>query len=141
MPVGFLSNCRVSLKIFGPKTLVARLSGFEMEAMFTFTLVERQMIEERQRPALKLGLAPQIGFLRMSGRRLDSVRILPPALWWHLGEQVGVQAPNLASLRVMYRRQRTVYEHKEPVGTALGSHSLTEARRRALVYAVRENSR
>jgi hypothetical protein len=56
----------------------------------------------------------------------------------HLGDQFGVQAPDLASLRAMYRRHRTVYEHQELACTALGFHSLTEARRRALVYALRE---
>jgi TnpA family transposase len=122
----------------GLKHLPRELSGFEIEAFFTFTLAERQLIEERRRPALKLGLALQIGFLRMSGRLLDSVRIVPPALWRHLGEQFGVQAPDLASLRGMYRRHRTVYEHQELACTALGFHPLTEARRRALVYALRE---
>src|SRR5260370_25449442 len=96
----------------GLKQLPRELTAFEIEAFFTFTLAERQMIEERRRPALKLGLALQIGFLRMSGRLLDSVRIVPPALWRHLGEQFGVQAPDLASLRAMDRRQHTLYEHQ-----------------------------
>lgn len=87
---------------------------------------------------VKLGLALQIGFLRMSGGLLDSVRIVPAALWRHLGEQFGAPAPDLASLRAMYRRHRTVYEHQELACTALGFHSLTGARRRALVYALRE---
>ncbi len=107
----------------GLKHLPRDLSGFEIEAFFTFTLAERQMIEERRRPALKLGLALQIGFLRMSGRLLDSVRIVPPALWRHLGEQFGVQAPDLASLRAMYRRHRTVYEHQELACWRVGAFS------------------
>ena len=115
----------------GLKHLPRELSGFEIEAFFTFTLAERQLIEERRRPALKLGLALQIGFLRMSGRVLDSVRIVPPALWRHLGSQFGVQAPDLASLRAMYRRHRTLYEHQELACAALGFHPLIEARRRA----------
>jgi hypothetical protein len=45
----------------GLKQLPRELSGFEIEA---FTRAERQLIEERWRPALKLGLALQIGFLR-----------------------------------------------------------------------------
>src|ERR1019366_6592005 len=108
----------------GLKHLPRELSGFEIEAFFTFTLAERQMIEERRRPALKLGLALQIGFLRMSGRLLDSVRIVPPALWRHLGEQFGVQAPDLASLRTMYQRRRTLFEHQEVACEALGFHWL-----------------
>jgi hypothetical protein len=122
----------------GLKKLPRELSGFEIEAFFTFTLAERQMIEDRRRPALKLGLALQIGFLRMSGRLLDAVRIVPPAPWKHLGSQFGAQAPDLASLRAMYRRHRTLYEHQELACAALGFHSSSEARRRALVYALRQ---
>ena len=36
------------------------------------------MIEERRSSALKLALALQIGFLRMTGRLLEAVRIVPP---------------------------------------------------------------
>lgn len=60
---------------FGLRQLPRELTAFEIEAFFTFTLTERQMIEERRRPTLKLGLALQIGFLRMSGRLLDAVPI------------------------------------------------------------------
>ncbi len=35
------------------------------------------------------------------------------ALWRHLGEQLGVAAPDLASLRSMYQRRRTLFEHQE----------------------------
>jgi hypothetical protein len=45
---------------------------------------------DRRGPALKLALALQIGFLRMTGRRREAVRIVPPALWRHLGEQLGI---------------------------------------------------
>src|ERR1019366_243399 len=121
----------------GLKKLPRELSGFEIEAFFTFTLAERQMIEDRRRPALKLGLALQIGFLRMSGRLLDAVRIVPPAPWKHLGSQFGAQAPDLASLRAMYRRHRTLYDHQELACEALGFHPLIEAQRRALVRTLR----
>lgn len=41
----------------GFKHLPCELSGFEIEALFTFTLADRQMIEGRRRPAPKLALA------------------------------------------------------------------------------------
>jgi hypothetical protein len=40
----------------------------------------------------------------MSGRLLDAVRMVPPVLWRHLGEKLAITAPDLASLRAMYRR-------------------------------------
>jgi len=52
----------------GLKQLPRELSGFEIEAFFTFTASERALIEARRGASLKLGLALQIGFLRMSGR-------------------------------------------------------------------------
>jgi len=45
----------------GLKQLPRELTAFEIEAFFTFTLAERQIIEDRRRPTLKLGLALQIG--------------------------------------------------------------------------------
>jgi hypothetical protein len=56
----------------GLKRLPRELTAFEIEAFFTFTRAERQLIEDRRRAELMLGLALQIGFLRTSGRLLDA---------------------------------------------------------------------
>src|SRR5258708_2119432 len=117
----------------GRRTLPRDLSAFEIEAFFNFSDAERGVIEERRSAALKLALALQIGFLRMSGRLLEAVRIVPPALWRHLGEQFGVPAPDLASLRSMYQRRRTLFEPHELAVDTLGFHWLSDAQRRALV--------
>ena len=58
---------------------------------------------------------------------------MPPLLWRHLGAQFAVAAPDLASLRAMYRRRRTLFEHQELACETLGFHALTKAQRRALV--------
>ena len=121
----------------GRRSLPRDLSAFEIEAFFNFSDVERRVIEERRSAALKLALALQISFLRMTGRLLEAVRIVPPALWRHLGEQFGVAAPDLASLRTMYRHRRTLFEHQEVACEALGFHWLSDAQRRALVRLVR----
>jgi hypothetical protein len=121
----------------GRRTLPRDLSAFEIEAFFNFSDTERRVIEDRRGPALKLALALQIGFLRMTGRILEAVRIVPPALWRHLGEQLGVAAPDLASLRSMYQRRRTLFEHQEVACEMLGIHWLSEAQRRALVRVLR----
>src|SRR5450631_411898 len=123
---------------FGLKQIPRELTAFEIEAFFTFTAAERQVIEQRRRPALKLGLALQIGSLRMSGRVLDAVRIVPAVLWCHLGEQFNVAAPDLASLRAMYRRRgNTLFEHQQLACEVLDFHWLSEAQRRALSGALR----
>ncbi len=122
---------------FGLKQIPRELTAFEIEAFFTFTATERQVIEQRRQPALKLGLALQIGFLRMSGRVLDAVRIVPAVLWRHLGEQFNVAAPDLASLRAMYGRGNTLFEHQQLACEVLDFHWLSEAQRRALSGALR----
>jgi hypothetical protein len=103
---------------FGFKQIPRELTAFEIEAFFTFTATERQVIEQRRRPTLKLGLALQIGFLRMSGRVLDAVRVLPAVLWRYLGEQFNVAAPDLASLRAMYGRGNTAASGRRHRGSA-----------------------
>jgi hypothetical protein len=95
----------------GLRHLPREVTAFEVEVFFQFSAEEARIIEERRRPELKLGLALQIGFLRMSGRLLHAVRMVPPLLWRHLGERFGVAAPDLASLRAMYRRAPTLIEH------------------------------
>ena len=122
----------------GLRHLPREVTAFEVEVFFQFSAEEARIIEERRRPELKLGLALQMGFLRMSGRLLDAVRIVPPLLWRHLGERFGVAAPDLASLRAMYRRAPTLIEHQQVACDALGFQWLTGYQRRALVRALRE---
>jgi hypothetical protein len=93
---------------------------------FQFSAGEAGLIEERRRPELKLGLALQIGFLRMSGRVLSAVHILPAILWRHLGEQFNVAAPDLASLRAMYGRGNTLFEHQQLACELLDFHWLLQ---------------
>lgn len=109
------------------------LSGFELQAFFTFSVAERELIEARRGDPLKLGLALHIGFVRMSGRLLDAVRVVPPALWRHLGSELGIEAPEIASLRAMYVRGRTLFDHQQVACNALGFRWMSEHQRRALV--------
>lgn len=121
----------------GRGALPRDLSAFEIEAFFTYSEPERRVIDdERRTPSLKLALALQIGFLRMTGRLLEALRVVPPALWRHLGTQFGIEPPDLASLRTMYRRRRTLFEQQDLACAVLGFHSVTEAQRRALVRAI-----
>jgi len=72
----------------GRSAFPRELSGFEIEAFFTYSEPKRRVIDdERRTPALKLALALQIGFLRMTGRLLEALRMVPPVLWRHLGAQ------------------------------------------------------
>jgi hypothetical protein len=76
----------------GIRELPHDLSAFELQAFFTFSRAEHELIQTRRGDALKLGLALHIGFLRMSGRLLDALRVVPPGLWRHLGNELGIDA-------------------------------------------------
>ena len=54
----------------GLRALPREISTFELQAFFTF-VAERRVIDARRGDAHKLGLAPHIGSLCMSGRPLD----------------------------------------------------------------------
>ena len=122
----------------GLRRLPRDLSGFELEAFFSFTAAERSAITERRGPALRLSLALQVGFLRMSGRLLDAIGVVPPVLWKHLGQQFGVDSPDLASLRAMYRRRRTLFEQQEAARSMVGFGWIGAGDRRVLTRALRQ---
>jgi hypothetical protein len=94
--------------------LPSDVSEFEITHFFSLQPEERSAVLTRYRESLRLGAALQIGFLQMSGRPLDAVQGVPADLLKHLGEQIDVPAPTIATLRTLYlKRRRTLYEHQQ----------------------------
>jgi len=62
----------------GLRDLPRELTEFELQAFFSFSHAEFELIARRRGDNHKLGLALHIGFVRMSGRPLNSVRAVPP---------------------------------------------------------------
>ncbi|MFY9268976.1 MAG: DUF4158 domain-containing protein [Candidatus Manganitrophaceae bacterium] len=122
----------------GGRELPRELSEFELQTFFTFTTTEHAAIRARRQPLHRLGLALHIGFLRMCWRSLNAFRIIPGNLWQHLGAKCGVEAPDLASLRGLYRRGRTLYDHQQLACRLLGFVWPTEHQHRALSRILRE---
>ena len=122
----------------GMRELPREMSAFEMQAFFTFDHSERAVIDARRSNPHKLGLALHIGFLRMSGRLLSSFRVVPANLWRHLGNELNIDAPEIASLRAMYGRDRTLFDHQQVACTTLGFRWMSEYQRRALVRELRD---
>jgi hypothetical protein len=122
----------------GLRQLPKTLTDFELQAFFTFSDDECAVIDERRKPVHRLGLALQIGFLRMSGRALDAFHVVPPPLWRHLGHVLQCEVPELASLRALYRRGRTQIDHQKTARELLGFKEIHEYQRRYLVRIVGE---
>jgi hypothetical protein len=122
----------------GMRELPRDIGDFEMKVFFTFDDAERGAINARRGDAHKLGLALHIGFLRMSGRLLYALRVVPVALWRHLSEELGIASPDVASLRTLYGREKTLFEHQQVACTVLGFRWMTEHQRRSLVRELRD---
>jgi len=122
----------------GLRELPREISAFELQAFFTFSRAERELIERRRGEHHKLGLALHIGFVRMSGRPLNSVRAVPAALLRHLGQTLDIETPDLASLRALYTRGRTLFDHQQQACEVLGFAWMSEHQRRALVRILRD---
>ena len=102
------------------------ISTFELQSFFTYRGAERELIDARRGKAHKLGLALHIGFVRLSGRLLNSMRVVSSALWRHLGHELGVTAPELASLKALYGRGRTLFDHQKLACEVLGFQWMTD---------------
>src|SRR3546814_662002 len=71
-----------------------------------------------------LGVALQIGFLRLTGTALNSFEIIPGQVLAHLGIVLDIEVPQLTSIRALYRRRRTLFEHQDSAKRALGLRDL-----------------
>lgn len=89
----------------------------------------------------RLALALQIGFLKMTGRTLNSVELIPPGVLDHLGRQLDCVPPRIASIRSFYRwRRRTLFEHHATALRLLGRSELTPHAERGLVAYLRREA-
>ena len=103
---------RWQLPFLGRRSLPHQLSLFEIEQFFCFSAEELRAIRTRRGALNRLGCALQVGFLRITGCQLNSVRVLPKPLLTHLGQKLAIDVPDIASIRALYRRERTLYEHR-----------------------------
>ena len=123
----------------GQREIPRELSQFELQAFFSFSAVEHELIARRRGDSLKLGFALHIGCVRMSGRPLNNVRVVPTVLLAHLSRELSIAAPDLASVRALYARGRTLFDHQQQACECLGFRWMTEHQRRALVRVLRDD--
>lgn len=79
------------------------VASAEIDQFFTLNHDELAAVRKRRGPLNRLSVGLQIGFLRMTGRTLNSFQILPAAVLEHLGLQLRLTPPRLASIRALYR--------------------------------------
>jgi TnpA family transposase len=116
------------------------MASAEIDQFFTFNRRELTVIARRRGSLNRLSVGLQIGFLRMTGRTVNSFQILPIAVLKHLGVQLRLAPPRLASIRALYRRQRTLFDHQRIAMKVLGFRHLTDHAERGLTAHLRRSA-
>jgi len=123
----------------GLRDIPPGLDSFELATFFSYSAGELQRIARRHQPMHRLAMALQMGFIRMTGRTLDAFERIPKRLWTHIAGQIGVEPPEIATLRSLYaKRERTLADHQALAYKALGFQQMTEHQRRYVVRWLRE---
>ncbi|MGF6970825.1 TnpA family transposase [Paraburkholderia sp. WC7.3g] len=102
----------LEFRYVGQDRLPARLSEFDVERYFALTDSDVAAVKERFRRHHRAGVAIQLVYLRASGHTLDHVGTLPRQLLRYVGERLSLPTPTIASLRTLYKRYKTLYEHQ-----------------------------
>jgi TnpA family transposase len=128
------------LAFLGQHELPRELTSFELRYFFSFNDAEKQAIRTRRRTLNQLGAALHLGFMKMSGCALDAFKIVPRPLLTHLGRELEMDVPTLTSLRALYSRRSTLYEHQQWAAATLGLSSWNEYQRRVLTGLIKKES-
>lgn len=125
----------------GMSTFPKVLSAVEIQAFFTFNESELGSIRSRYKSNLRIAAAVQLGFLKMTGCPLAAVRVIPARLLRHISGQLNVPALTIASLRAIYQREKTLYEHQWWAMETLGFSKAKPAQLRWLLPFLRQEAR
>ena len=129
-------------RFIGAESLPARLTEFEVRQFFPLGKDDVEAIAARFRLDRQPGVALQLVFLRASGRPLDRFAVVPRALLRSVCAALGTPGVTIASLRSIYQRRPTLYEHQQWVRAYLGLHDLDDRHvedvRAVLAVAARE---
>ncbi len=123
---------RLEHRYLGASDLPRDLSAFEIDVFFALDDSLLVALRMRRGHLNSLGLALQVCFIRMTGRVLNSTKLVSPEVLATLAEQLAIPAPTLASIRSLYRRRQTLYEHQQQAVALLGRKALSVGGERGL---------
>lgn len=101
------------LRFVGSKELPKSLSDFDVEQSFKLSSEDIAAILERFRTDGRLGAGLQLVVLRATGRPLDRATYIPRALLKSLCQALGLSETAIGSLKTIYERRSTLYEHQK----------------------------
>lgn len=116
-----------SYRYVGAESLPAKLSEFDLQQYFRLSREDVEALTSRFRADRRAGAAVQVLFFRTAGRPLDRFSTIPRTLLRYVGETLSVSAPTIASLRAVYSRRQTLYEHQAWAKQYLGLKDIDQA--------------
>ena len=78
----------------GLATFPTNLTAAELDELFTLGDDIEQVVGARRTPLTRFGLVLQMGLLRLTGRSLNSMQMIPPAVLERAGQAAGIAAPH-----------------------------------------------
>lgn len=124
----------------GVDALPASLTRAEVAFFFEPTEQTLPFVETRRRPLTRLGLLLHIGFLRMTGRPLAALERIPSVILEFVADHAGVPAPQIATLRAIYRRRMTLFAHQRLAAEAIGWRTAEDGVLRMLTAFLRRQA-
>ena len=125
-----------ALRLVGEESLPSRLTEFDRELFFSLTAADVAAIREKFRSVNGPAAALQVLFLRALGRPMDSGATIPRSLLRYVAETFGSSSFTVASLRTLYGRRPTLYEHQLWSRKYLGIRDLDAAAEKELNAAL-----
>lgn len=104
----------------GREELPARLTEFDLQQFFQLTSADIAAIRERFRADRFAAVGLQLVCLRAFGRPLDRFAVVPRNLLQYVCEAFSAPLLSIASLKSLYQRRPTLYEHQQWVKEHLG---------------------
>jgi TnpA family transposase len=131
---------RWQYQYLGASIFPKALSAVEFQAFFTFSDCEITALRQRFRSKTQVAAAVQLGFIKMTGNLLKTTQVIPARLLRHISSQLDLVPLTIASLKTIYKRPKTLYEHQWWALEILGFSKSTPDQQRALLPFLRQEA-
>ena len=123
-------------RFVGLEKLPVRLSELDRELFFSLTPEDIAWVCERFKPRNRVAGALQLLLLRACGRPMDRGSVIPRNLLRYVTQAVGARVISIATLRSLYSREPTLYEHQAWAKDHLGFKDIDKDAENELMQAL-----
>lgn len=127
-------------RFVGQESLPARLPDFDLEQFFQLTEADIAAVTDRFRADRRVAGALQLLFLRAMGRPMSQSAVIPRNLLKYVTVALNAPPLSIASLRSLYERAPTLYDHQGWARKYLGIRNLDAQAEAAVVSMLQMRS-